>query len=238
VAEIRSWIFLALGLLLSGLTGLALYGVAQESANRQAAAVGENLAVLVAEADIPARAVVAPAQVSIKSYPRALVPSGALASEADAVGQTTIAPIPKGAMLLRTQLVDAGGRRGVSVTLEKGKVLVAFPTSDPLTESGVVQVGDRVDILATVPVAPDGTKRTQMIVQNLEIVEVVGPTREVDRATSLSFVVDPQTALVLKYLRDSQATIDIAIRSRADGEAARTASVDQNFILDRYGLRR
>jgi Flp pilus assembly protein CpaB len=234
MSEIRSWIFLALGLLLSGLTGLALYGVAQESASRQAAAVGENVEVLVATADIPARTVLGAEHLTTRSYPRSLVPSGALASIGDAVGQTTLAPIGNGAMVMRSQLVAADGRKGASVTLDKGKVLVAFPTSDPLTTAGLVQVGDRVDVLATVPVSPDGTKRTQTIVQNLEIVEVVGQ----GRATSLTFVVEPQVALVLKYLRDSQSTVDLAIRSRADGNATNTSSVDHEYVLQRYGLKR
>lgn len=235
--EIRSWIFLALGLLLSGLTGLALYGVSQDTSSRgQAAAAVDSLEVLVAAGDIPARTVLTTDILAVASYPRELVPTGAIGNVADAIGQTTLAPIPKGAVLVRDQLVAAGGNRGASLTLEKGTVLVAFPTADPLTVAGLVEAGDSVDILATLPGA-DGVSSTQTIVQNLVVVSVIRASGEV-RAAILTFVVDPQVALVLKSLRDSQYTIDLSIRSRADTEAVTTATVDAEYIVQRYGVGR
>lgn len=234
--EIRSWIFLALGLLLSALTGLALYGVGLDASSRgQAAAATDNLEVLVATADIPARTVLTNAIVTSRNYPRELVPTGALGHSEDAVGQTTIAAIPKGAVLVRDQLIAAGGNKGASIGLDKGTVMVAFPTTDPLTIAGLVEEGDRVDILATVPGA-DGAKRTQTIVQNLIVVQVVRPNTT--RQAALTFIVDPQVALVLKHLRDSQYTIDISIRARADTEAVKTTSVDVDYVAQRYGIRR
>ena len=234
--EIRSWIFLALGLLLSALTGLALYGVGLDASSRgQAAAAADSLEVLVATADIPARTVLTTASLTSRNYPRELVPSGALGHSEDAVGQTTIAAIPKGAVLVRDQLIAAGGNKGASISLEKGMVMVAYPTSDFLTLAGLVEAGDRVDVLATVPGA-DGAKRTQTIVQNLIVVDVVRASQT--RPSALTFVVDPQVALVLKHLRDSQYAVDITIRARADTEAVKTTSVDVDYVAQRYGIRR
>jgi pilus assembly protein CpaB len=240
MTELRSWVFLALGLLLSGLTGLAVYGVSQDTSNRgQIAAASDSFDVLVAASDIPARTVLTRESLRSQSYPRVLVPTGALGNVADAIGQTTLAPIPKGAVLVRNQLVAAGGNRGASVTLEKGTVLVAFPTSDPLTVAGLVEAGDRVDVLATLPVGADGAKRTQTIVQNLVVIDVVRPTQNSQvRTASLTFIVDPQVALVLKHIRDSQYTIDLSIRSREDNEAVKTAQVDTGDVLQRYGINR
>jgi hypothetical protein len=45
-------------------------------------------------------------------------------------------------------------------------------------------------------------------------------------------------ALVLKYLRDTQAAIDVAVRSRAEQDAANTTSVDLGYLLQTYGVRR
>lgn len=232
--EIRSWIFLALGLLLSGMTGLALFGVSQDISNRgQVAAASDSLEVLVASADIPPRTVLGSANLTSKTYPRELVPTGAIGRTADAVGQTTVASIPKGAVIVRDQLIAAGGNKGASVTLDKGSVLIAFPTSDPLTIAGLVEVGDRVDVLATVPGA-DGSKRTQTIVQNLVVIDVVRANST--RTAALTFIVDPQTALVLKNLRDSQYTIDLSIRARADTDTVKTTAVDATYVQQRYGI--
>jgi hypothetical protein len=51
-------------------------------------------------------------------------------------------------------------------------------------------------------------------------------------------MVDHQTALVLKYLRDSQATIDVALRSHDETQDVTTTSVDVNYLVERFGIRR
>jgi pilus assembly protein CpaB len=237
--EFRSWIFLGLGLLLAGLTGLSLYGVSQDVGARQAAAASDIAQVVVAKLDIATRAVLTADMLSVQSYPKNLVPANAVTNPADAVGQTTLSAIPSGAAVVRSQLVAANGRSGASVTLEKGKVLVAFPTSDPLTLAGLVHPGDRIDVLATVT---SGTgelaRKTQTTVQNLEVIDVLTAGREGQKTSSLTFVVDHQVALVLKYLRDTQATIDIAVRSRSESETTATTSVDLAYLLNAYGVKR
>jgi pilus assembly protein CpaB len=237
--EFRSWIFLGLGLLLAGLTGLSLYGVAQDFGARQAAAASDTTQVVVAKTAIAARSVLTAEVLARTTYPVGLVPTGAVANEADVVGQTTLTAIPAGAAVVRAQLVAANGRTGASVSLEKGKVLVAFPTVDPLTLAGLVRQGDRVDVLATVTSGSGETARkTQTTLQNLEVVDVLSSGAGTQKTMSLTFVVDHQVALVLKYLRDTQATIDIAVRSRAETDPAATTSVDLSYVLQTYGVKR
>jgi len=237
--DVRAWLFLGLGLLLAGLTGLSLYGVSQDYGGRQVAAASDGIEVIVARSDIATRAVITADMITRKTFPRTLVPTGAAQREADVVGQTTQATIPAGAAVVRSQLIDAGGRSGASVTLEKGKVLVAFPTTDPLTLAGLVKTGDRVDVLATVTSGTgEAARKTQTMLQNLEVTDVLSSGREGQRVASLTFVVDHQVALVLKYLRDTQAAIDIVVRSRAESEPANTTSVDLGYLMQTYGVRR
>ncbi len=239
--ETRSWIFLGVGLLLAALTGFALYGLAQQAAAPAATtATVRTVDVIVAKVDIPVRTVITGDVVLRRSFPADLVPAGALTRDADALGQTTIAPIARGQTIVAGQLSSAEGKNGASVTIEKGRVLVAFPTIDPLSTAGLVNVGDRVDILASViqGTGPDA-KVSQTTLQNLEVIDILAPTKEQpQRATSLVFAVDHQVALVLKYLRDSQATIDLAIRSRAETDIVRTTSVDLQYLMQTYGIRR
>lgn len=236
----RSWFFLSLGIVLAVTTGVALNGVAQQNVNRVAAAPPQTVSIVVANADVPARAVITAAMLARRDYPKELVPSGALADEADAVGQTTLAAIPSGAAVLRGQIIAANGKTGSSLTIDPGKVLVSFPTNDPLTVGGFVDIGDHVDILATVSTGTgENTKRTQTTIQNLEVLQVIGPTKEQpQRGSSLTFVVDHQTALVLKYLRDSQATIDVAVRSRSESQDVTTRSVDITYLVQSFGIAR
>jgi pilus assembly protein CpaB len=238
--RLRSWFFLSLGILLAIVTGIALNGVAQQNADRAIAAPPELVSVVVTKAEIPARTVLTAAMLGHREYPKDLVPGGALASEADAVGQTTLALVPSGAAVLRGQIVAADGKSGASLTIGAGKVLVSFPTTDPLTAGGFVQVGDHVDVLATVTTGVgENPKRTQTTIQNLEVLQVIGPTRDSpQRGTSLTFIVDHQTALVLKYLRDSQATIDVAVRSRDEAQDVTTRSVDITYLVQSFGIAR
>ncbi len=239
--RLRSWFFLSLGLVLAIITGVALNGVAQQNANRVAAAAPpETVSVVVAKGDVPARAVITAAMLSRREYPKELIPSGALADEADAVGKTTLAMIPNGAAVLRGQIVAANGKTGSSVVIDPGKVLVSFPTNDPLTAGGFVEVGDHVDILATISSgAGESPKRTQTTIQNLEVLQVIGPTQQQpQRPSSLTFVVEHQTALVLKYLRDSQATIDVVVRSRSESQDVTTRSVDITYLVQSFGIAR
>ncbi len=238
--RLRSWFFLSLGILLAILTGVALNGVAQQSAGSAAAAPAPTVSVVVANADVPARTVLTAAMLTRRDYPTDLAPSGVVAGEAQALGQTTLAAVPSGAPILRSQLLAADGKRGASLTIDPGKVLVSFPTNDPLTAGGFVEVGDHVDILATVTTGVgENPKRTQTTIQNLEVLQVIGPTREQpQRGSALTFVVDHQTALVLKYLRDSQATIDVAVRSRAESQDVSTRSVDITYLVTSFGIAR
>jgi pilus assembly protein CpaB len=237
--EARSWIFLGLGLLLAGLTGLSLYGVSQDLTQRQTAAATDTAEIVVARSPIGLRAVLTTDMLGVKAYPKDLVPAGAVTNKADVIGQTTLSAIPAGAAIVRSLLVDAEGRSGASVTLEKGHVLVAFPTVDPLTLAGLVLPGDRVDVLATVTSGSgELARKTQTTVQNLEVIDVLTSGREGQKVASLTFVVDHQVALVLKYLRDTQATIDIVVRSRNESESASTTSVDLGYLLNTYGVRK
>jgi len=237
--EVRSWIFLGLGLLLAGLTGVSLYGVAVDYGSRTAAAATDEADIVVAKVDIGSHTVISAEMLTHKLYPKSLVPQGAVGNDADVLGQTSLSVIPAGAAVVRSQLVSAGGRTGASVTLEKGKVLVAFPTVDPLTLAGFVKPGDRVDILATVTSGTgEGARKTQTTVQNLEVVDVLVTGKDAQKTASLTFVVDHQVALVLKYLRDTQAAVDVAVRSRAESDLAGTTSVDLPYLLQAYGVRK
>ena len=240
--NLRGLVFLVAAIVLAILTGVALYGVAQQANAKTAgsvAAVETTVKVVVASADLPVRTVITSGLVVTRDYPANLVPAGAVTNPADAVGRTTIAPISSGQAIVQAQLASATGNKGAALTIEKGKVLFAFPTSDPLTLAGLLNVGDRVDILASVTQGTGENARvSQTTLQNLEVLDLITPTKDQPtRATSLVFAVDHQVALVLKYLRDAQASIDITVRSRAEGELTKTAPVDLNFLVTTYGFR-
>ncbi len=229
---------LVLGILLSLLTGWALYNATQSNTPTSAAAAVQTQAVLIAKSEIPARTVVTAALLDSRDYPLTLIPTGAMTAQADAIGQTTQVAIPAGAAVLKAQLVAAEGATGASLTVEPGKVLVVFPTADPLTAAGLVNEGDRIDLLATISPTVD-SRATQTTLQNLTVLQVLRPTKELPQSvTALVFQVDPQVALVLKYLKDSGTAVDVAVRARANSALSKTSTVDLAYLLATYGIKK
>jgi Flp pilus assembly protein CpaB len=238
----RSTLLLTAGLVLSLATAGGLYAVASGQSTAKAQAPNTltvTANAIVAKADIGARAVITPEMIARADLPTNAVPVSAAREEADVIGKTTLAPIPAGSVILRPQLAAAEGKTGLSIALDPGKVYVAFPTTDPLTTAGLVSVGDHVDLLATIVSGQgDSARKTQTSIQNLEVVQVLGPTAATpQQARALTFIVDHQTALFLKYLRDSQASVEIAIRSRSEVDPVHTQSVNVQVFQETFGFR-
>ena len=235
----RSWIFLLVGVLLAGATGVALYQFATSS-RQPTTATGTTVNIVVANVTLAPRTQLTADQLAVKAYPSDLVPPGSFTVIGDVVGRTTAVQIARSQPIVRDLLSAVGAPEGTSEEIPDGMVMVTFPTNDALTTAGLVSAGDRVDLLATVMHGTgENAKLTQTTIQNLEVVEVLAPTKDQpQRARALVFVVDHQVALVLKYLRDAQTTIDLAVRSRTETKTTKTSLVDLQYLLETYGMQR
>jgi len=52
----------------------------------------------------------------------------------------------------------------------------------------------------------------------------------------ITFIVDHQEALILKYVKDSGGTVDLAIRSAADNQQVQTDPVTLDYLVDVFGF--
>lgn len=124
--------------------------------------------VLVATANTPARTVLTAPMVELSSVPEKFAQPYALQQASAAVGKMTLAPIAKGEQVLATKLVGAedGARSSLAMATPPGYRAVTI-TLDPLAAvGGLVQPGDRVDILWTALV-PRTSGSTQAITLTL-----------------------------------------------------------------------
>src|SRR5688500_17318909 len=215
--EGRAWMFLLLCLVLAVLTGVALYRIALQTtpdAGRAPSPTGTT-AIVIANVDIPARTVVSSQLLARRDFPRELVPAGAMTTEAQALGQTTIGPIARGQPIVAAQLASAGGTTGASLTVPSGKVLVAFPTTDPLTVNGLVSLGDRIDVLASVAAGTgDRARATQTTLQNLEVLRSEEHTSELQSPCNLV------CRLLLEKKKKKQIKIAIHIQTSQDNKSS------------------
>jgi pilus assembly protein CpaB len=216
--------------------------------------------VLVARTDIAANSVITRSQVTTASFPVDLVPADAITSTESVLNATAKTAVFSGQILLQRQFI-AGP---VTSIIPPGKVLVAFPSTDMLNATGAVQPGDHVDIMISLPIsgttrldagASNGTQIapgqttlvSQLTLQNIEVY-TMGEWTPPGQATNtngnananpqalkiITFIVDHQEALILKFVKDSGGTIDLAIRSAQDNQNVETDPVTIDYLVDLY----
>jgi pilus assembly protein CpaB len=225
-----------------------------------ATAVPMELVVLAAQ-DIPIRHLVTAADVVTRAYPLGVAPEDSFHTVTEVMSRTATTQVFKGQMLLARQFIDAGGATGASTTIPPGKMLVAFPATDMLNATGAVHAGDHVDIMISIPVSGTaalnssagatqegaGTEAktvvTQATMQNIEVYSTgtwtpTGPAADQNsgEVKIITFIVDHQEALILKYVKDSGGTIDLGVRSIADTQDVTTDPVSLDYLVDLYHL--
>lgn len=229
--------------------------------------------VVMATRDIPELVPVSADALTLRPFPSAFVPSGAIGALDQAVGKFTTTRIVKDQIIVAAQLSPTRRAGNIAASVPRGKVAVAFPGNDILSGTGAIRAGDRVDILVTLnlprdqqaaPGAPPPTGRdslfqsttslsTQTTMQNVEVLAVgqdlsssapssapgqVGVQRQTTaNQTVITFLVDHQDALVLKFIKDAGGVIDLALRSPNDSQAVQTDAVTLNTIFDQFKFR-
>jgi pilus assembly protein CpaB len=260
----RGLLFIGIGLVAAIAAGLVVYvlatnisrGVEQAGPAVPTPQVSTS-EVVFALVDIAPRTVITSSMLTTADYPADLVRTDTFTNTEQVIGLTARAPIYKGVPIIASQVLTGSGRSGISSVIEKGKVLVAFPANDILNSSVALQPGDRVDILLTIPLS--GTARldasaetesqvqggqrdivSQKTIQNVEVYPSTNwvPTSEdaeaVHNAAVLTFLVDHQEALILKYVKDSGGTIDMVVRSLEEAQDVWTEPVNLDFLVDTY----
>jgi pilus assembly protein CpaB len=216
--------------------------------------------VVLAAKDIPVRHLVTAEDVVTRSYPLGVAPEDSFHTVTEVMSRTATTQVFKGEMLLARQFIDAGGATGASTTIPPGKMLVAFPATDMLNATGAVHAGDHVDIMISIPISgtaalagnsttQEGAEKdsktvvTQATMQNIEVYSTgtwtpTGPAAEQNggEVKIITFIVDHQEALILKYVKDSGGTIDLGVRSIADTQDVATDPVSLDYLVDLYHL--
>lgn len=255
-------LLILLGLVLAGLTAGGIYlklaADSQTGENRQP--------VVVAATALPARVALQGGDLSVMEFPTELVPPGALANPDQAAGKFLLSELHPGQVLVRANLVDreTAAEKGsdASFLVPDGMVAVAYPISLVSGVAGALQTGDHVDILMTIempeevtglePVAaieadPEPAPVTQLILQDVEVLRVgvwnqpaatgnrlggSAPSSE----TVVTFIVERQDALALKFARERGVTLDLALRPAGDRDLFSTDSVDLEYMRQRFEI--
>ena len=215
--------------------------------------------VVVAAHLLTRRSILSETDLEIRELPEDSIRSGAVVKIEDAVGRITLTELNEGEIIVTQNLLDitaegAPEEAEVSVAeaLNEDEVAVALPATDLMSRFGVVQAGDKVDVLFSVTVmgktleeeVPRGGLVALTTVQDLEILQIVADKPAAEQGEEgqqpgerlIVLITDPQEAVILKYLKDSGGVIDFALRAPTSEQLFETEPVTINYLARRYGI--
>jgi pilus assembly protein CpaB len=193
----------------------------QQSAPRQ---------VLIASQDIPARIRITAAMVHTDTRPANALEPDAISNPDQAVGSLALITIPAGAQLTSSQIGN-NVPSALPVRLEPGMRAVSIPIDRVKGVSGMIEPGDRVDVIAI----PPNKQKAVTIFRGLLVLAVgtelenasATPSPQEEGSATVTLAVNPKQADMLAWA-DSNATLRLALRSPR--EALRSEPTEQLTI--------
>ncbi|HUY41903.1 MAG TPA: Flp pilus assembly protein CpaB [Candidatus Dormibacteraeota bacterium] len=196
------------------------------SSNRNVASAPPR-PVLVAIADIPAHTPVTSSMVNVVMRPSSDVDSNALSSPSDISGDVALGPIPAGAAITSSNTSkDEAPVRGLH--LMRGYRAISIPVDEVRDVSGLVEPGDKVDVIAVPPRVGAAQPTASIILHDVTVFAVGGelapsapstptpgsqPVPNVPRSVTLE--VTPNQADLLA-MADLNTTLRLALRPKGD----------------------
>lgn len=249
----RGWVPLALGLVLALGTGVATFFLLQQqrqAATAQVEALASRQRSPVATLKLPVAArpltpgtTLTTEDLLLKDFPMDLVPVAAITSTIDLENAILAEPVGQGETFTISQLIGQSATRA-SRQLAAGQIMFAYPVADLLSQSNVIEAGDHLDLLLTLPmINADGTAGpvTTFTLQNISVFKVLrAPGDEegqLGEALALLLSIRPEDAVLLKHVKDSEGTIDFVLRSVLDTEPVEVPPVDREDLISLYGMR-
>ena len=225
----RSLLMVALALILGGSAAVGVNSFMQGATGPKSAVVP----VVVAVVDLLRGGSITPEAVTIKQFPRELVPAGALSKLEDAVNRGIFVPLTKDEPVLESKLAPKGAGRGLAALIPKG--MRAYSVKVPDVAQGVagfILPGNRVDVLLSLGEISGsnetGGGSTTTLLQNVEILAVdqkmdAPSDNKVDTKDlrSVTLLVNPQQANLLD-LGQNKGMLHLALRNLEDNKAAQT----------------
>jgi pilus assembly protein CpaB len=175
--------------------------------------------IVIAARDIPARAKITPDMLARSQRPATEIEPGALGDEKQAEGDIALITIPAGSTLTATK-VGRPIEVGLTIRLKPGMRAISIPVDRVKAVSGLIQPGDRVDVLASVPRAQGVQPKAVTIIRGAlvlainQTLEIAGATPSPDTANLVTVVLGISAAQAdLLTMADINTTLRLALRS-------------------------
>ena len=196
------------------------------SINRQAQTqtpIAESKSVVIANRDIPARGKITPEMLTLVSRPGNAIEPGALSDPKEAEGDVALIAIPANSTITESK-VGHPAELGVTARLTFGMRAVTIPVDRVKAVSGLVEPGNRVDVMASVPRGANSPPRTFSIIRGALVLAVnealegqtsASPAPDSNGPTLVTLAVTPLQAELLTSA-DLNTTLRLALRSSTE----------------------
>lgn len=253
-----------LALIVLGLYGAVRFlnvGLGSQQPTTPTPAAATRTKVVFVTHDMALGTVLAAGDLELREVPIELAPRDAVNNLDNAVGRIIKVDLTQGEMILAHNLADPTGKTGdIAWVLDDRHVLMALNIGDIMTREALVKRGDIVDLYASYSSRVQPTDPADQIVtfdsfQRLDItaliVDVVQPksgeqaqpgaapgepNRNQIAVQAYLLALDPQEALVLKFLKDTGANFEMVLRAPTSSGRFELTPVTAQYIHELYGF--
>lgn len=199
--------------------------------------------------------------VKLAEIPVQFAPRDAVDNLDNIIGRILKSEVVAGEMILSHNVADPTNKiYDIAYVLDDKHVLIAIPANDLMSRESIIQRGDIVDIMVSyqTDLAPIGEGVTtteptddtgpQQVTftsfQKLGITAIVidiidpenGPSRQNTNVQAYLVAMDPQDALVLKFINDAGGLFDFALRAPTSTGQFNLTPVTAKYIKELYSL--
>ena len=141
-------------------------------------------------------------------------------------------------MLGRGDKVDVLITYELEVRAPEEDLTLTLETPEPETKTFTLDAMQRVIITATVVEisSQEGNQQGPTVNQEGTPVPTATPSPQERNTVALLLALDPQDALVLKHLKDTNAIFDFVLRNPVSNQLFELEPVTSDYLLDRFGL--
>lgn len=176
-------------------------------------------AVVIAAQDIPARTTITASMLRQTTRPGSATEPDAIGDSAKVVGQLSLITIPAGSQITQSK-VGSPADTGLPVRLLPGKRAVSIQIDKVKGISGLLQPGDRVDIIAVPPRSGDAPPPASTILRGIRVLAIgdnlevssATPSPQMENSTTVTLEVTPTQANLLA-MADQNTSLRLALRS-------------------------
>ncbi len=216
-----------LGAILAVLVGIGAYTYLNATGDDESASSGQTASVVVARDYVQRRTPLTPELFEVRQLPVEAV-TGLAVRSVDAIeGQFLTNDLQPGEQLLTTDLTARPEGGNLSLLIPEGHRAFSIAISDAMAAGGLVEPGDRIDILAVFEEGDAGANGAGVVVQDIEILAV----------SSVVLGDSPQTAAESGG-RNNPTSISSTVTIALTPEEAQLVALAEEFGALRLTLRR